>query len=164
MQIYDYIPVVLATGGFIAVLDDLSEGYIYRYKPIRFFLTACIAVLFTAVCFFLPVFLSVFMVCGVIYLAEILYEIRCFFVYGKGFKNTDNGRQTDFSTIDKDRKNIRDFHEKTSWTVLPAKGNASSVQLPFYSRTYTGQADVYMAGKREEKEFSNEKGVFRKKA
>jgi len=81
MQLWEYIPVLLGTGGFVAMLDDLSDGYIYRCKPVRIFVTACIAAVATTLCWFVRIFVPVFMVCGIIYVAEVLYSLRAHFVY-----------------------------------------------------------------------------------
>jgi len=81
MQLWEYIPVLLGTGGFVAMLDDLSDGYIYRCKPVRIFVTACIAAAATALCWFIRIFVPVLMVCGIIYVAEVLYSLRAHFVY-----------------------------------------------------------------------------------
>ena len=82
MQLWEYIPVLLGTGGFVAMLDDSPDGYIYRCKPVRIFVTACIAAAATALCWFIRIFVPVLMaVCGIIYVAEVLYSLRAHFVY-----------------------------------------------------------------------------------
>lgn len=151
MQLWEYIPVILSTGGFVAMLDDLSDGYVYRCKPVRIFLTACIAFAVTLTCWFIRVFVPVFMVCGVIYVAETLYSLRAYFIYIRSRQKTEDAPAFEPGRADRAAAPVRLSNDRVLRPVTPVEhAPERSVPLPFYSYSYSRRTAPSASIKEEE--------------